>query len=105
MSPIATALATTLPPCRSIARRARRVARSAEALLFQKRTTTTLPASTEASSVRDGSPGAASSARPGLAGLATAAGAAGLAGLAGLAVALGAPGVGGGGRRVAAGAA
>ena len=37
--------------------------------MFQKRTTTTLPASTEASSGRDGSPGAASSARPGFAGL------------------------------------
>ena len=45
--------------------------------MFQKRTTTTLPASTEASSGRDGSPGAASSARPGFAGLA--AGAAGFA--------------------------
>src|SRR5512133_1960467 len=63
------AVATTLPSWRSTARSALRVARSSEPSLFQKSTTATLPASTSASSGRDGSPGAASSARPGLWGL------------------------------------
>src|SRR6266540_3632319 len=62
------AVATTLPWWRSTARRARRVARSSEPLEFQNSTTATLPASMSASSGFDGSPGAASSARPGFAG-------------------------------------
>src|SRR5512133_2254478 len=81
------AVATTLPSWRSTARSALRVARSSEPSLFQKSTTATLPASTSASSGRDGSPGAASSARPGLWGLGAGLGAGAV--VLGLAAALG----------------